>query len=572
MQNENLNETMIIERDSAIPMDDGVILRADVFRPDSQVPVPVIMTMGPYGKGVRYQEGYKPEWDWLIGIHPELAEGSTLSNMVWETVDPERWVPDGYAVIRVDARGAGRSPGTLDCFSAREARDYYEAIEWAASQPWCTGRVGLCGVSYYGMSQWLVAALQPPHLSAIIPWDAANEHYREQSRHGGILCTFFKMLWPLRILRVQHGKGENGLIDPWLGEPAAGPETLSEEELAANRADVPGNMKLHELDDDFHRERSADLSKVTVPLLSAANWGGWGLHPRGNFDGFTRSASKQKWLEVHGGRHEELFALAEARELQKRFLDHFLKDANNGWDREPPVLLHVRHPGEKFVQRKENEWPLARTKWTPFYLDASDNGAVWEAPTTETHCEFDALGEGVTFLSVPLQEQIEVTGPIAAKLFISSSTTDADLFVTLRAFGPDDDEVWFQGTLDPRTPIAQGCLRASHRRVDSILSKRYQPYHRHDRIEPLTPGELHEIDVEIWPTCIVLPPGYRLGVTVAGRDFARGASGPDDLANKGSGPFLHNDPDDRPTALFGGQTKLHTGGEHASYLLLPVIP
>jgi predicted acyl esterase len=555
---------MFIERDTPITMNDGITLRADVFRPETDERVPAIMTMGPYGKGVRYQEGYKPEWDWLIEHHPELSDGSTLSNMVWETVDPECWVPDGYAVIRVDSRGAGRSEGILDCFSPREAKDFHDSIEWVASQPWCTGKVGLCGVSYYGISQWLVAATQPPHLSAIVPWDGANDHYREQSRHGGILCTFFKMLWPMRILRVQHGKGTNGLIDPWLGEPAAGPETLSEDELTASRADVPGHMKSHVLNDQFHRERSADLSK--------ANWGGGGLHPRGNFEGFMRSASPQKWLEVHGGRHEELFVLPEARALQKRFLDHFLKDVDNGWDLEPPVLLNIRHPGERFILRKENEWPLARTTWTRLYLDGANDRLRWDVAASESSFVFEGLGEGITVESDPLSENVEITGPLAAKLFLSSSTIDADVFVTLRAFGPDGDEIWFQGTLDPTTPLAQGCLRASQRRVDVTLSKPHQPYHLHDVIEPLVPGEVYELDVEIWPTSIVLPAGYRLAVTIAGRDFARGASGMDDLANKGSGPFLHNDPDDRPPTIFNGMTTLHTGGAHTSYLLLPIIP
>jgi predicted acyl esterase len=568
----NATEGIIFERDVAITMDDGVVLRCDVFRPEGDDRVPAIMTMGPYGKGVQYQDGWRVEWEWLIEKHPELRDNSTLSYMVWETVDIEVWVRDGYAVIRVDERGVGRSQGILDNFSPREAKDYHDSIEWAAAQPWCNGRVGLCGVSYYGMSQWKAAATQPPHLAAMIPWDGANEHYREISHHGGILCTFWQMLFNQRITRIQHGKGTNGLMDPWLGEPAAGPETLSEEDLAANREDVVGKMKAHSLDDDFHRAYSADLSKITVPLLSAANWGGWGLHPRGNFEGFLRSGSEKKWLEVHGGRHEEMFLLPEAVALQKRFLDFYLKGIDNGWEDEPPVLLHVRHPGEIFVQRKEEEWPLARTQWTPLFLDAVGNGASWKAPVGESSVDFAAMGEGATFFTAPLDKDIEVTGPVAAKLFVASSTKDADLFVTVQAFDVDDQEIWFQGTIDPCTPLAQGCLRASHRRLDQARSTPYQPYHPHDRVERLTPGEVYEVDVEIWPTSIVLPAGFRLAITVAGRDFARGASGPDDLGHRGSGRFLHNDPDDRPLEVFGGTTTLFTGAARASYVLLPVIP
>jgi len=568
----NATEGIIFERDLPIEMDDEVTLRCDVFRPDTTEKVPVIMTLGPYGKGIRYQEGYKAEWEWLIERHPELAEHSTLSYMVWEVVDPEIWVRDGYAVIRVDARGSGRSEGRLDNFSPREARDYYNAIEWAAVQSWSSGQVGLCGVSYYAMSQWSVAALRPPHLKAILPWDGANEHYREISHHGGILSTFWRMLFNLRITRNQHGKGTNGLMDPWLHEPAAGPETLSDEELAATREDVAGKMREHALDDEFHGSYSADLGKIEVPVLSAANWGGWGLHPRGNFEGFLKSSSKQKWLEVHGGRHEEAFVLPEAVALQKRFFDHFLKGLNNGWDKEPPVLLNVRHPGETFVKRHEYEWPLARTQWTELYFDASEMKVGWAAPTATARVSFEGLSEGVQFLSTPLDEEIEFTGPLAAKLFISSTTVDADLFVTLQAFDPEMNEVWFQGTLDPTTPIAQGCQRASHRTLDLAKSKPYQPWHLHDEVQPLNPGDVYEIDVEIWPTSIVLPAGFIIGVTLAGRDFARGASGPDDLAHKGSGPFLHNDPIDRPAEIFDGVTTLHTGAAYSSHILMPVVP
>ncbi len=217
-------------------------------------------------------------------------------------------MPWGYAVVRVDARGAGRSPGYLDPFSPREVRDYYQAIEWAGGQPWSNGKVGLCGISYYAINQWLVASLQPPHLAAMIPWEGAADAYRDQARHGGILSNLFFQVWyPLQVLPVQHGN-PGAPNDPWLGERASGPEELTEHELAANRAD-PYARSAQRLDGASYRERSADWQRVTVPFLSAANWGGFGLHSRGNFEGFTQAASARKWLEVHPGRHEEWFYL-----------------------------------------------------------------------------------------------------------------------------------------------------------------------------------------------------------------------------------------------------------------------
>jgi uncharacterized protein len=564
---------MIIERDVPIPMQDGIVLRADVFRPPDIERAPVIMTMGPYGKGVAYQDAYAPEWEWLVARHPEVYEGSSCSYMVWETVDPERWVPDGYAVIRVDSRGAGRSPGVLDCWSPTETHDYYQAIEWAGTQAWSSGKVGLCGVSYYAMNQWHVAQLKPPHLTAIICWEGANDHYREITHHAGILSNgFFDRWYPSMVLSVQHGRGENGFVDPWLGEPAAGPETLSARELADNRADVLGNMHRHSRDDDFHRARSCDYTKVDIPLLSAANWGGAGLHSRGNFEGFTQAASTRKWLEVHGGRHEEWFYLQIGTQWQKRFLDHFLKDSDNGWAEEAPVLLYVRRPGERFELRREQEWPLARTQWTKRWLDAGSATLLREPARTTSASAFDALGSGITFVSEPLSEETEITGPLAATLYVSSSTSDADLFVTFLAFDPTGEEVTFQGAVDPRAPLAQGWLRASHRALDEGRSKPYRPYHSHQTIEPLTPGYVYELEIEIWPTCIVLDRGARLALTISGRDFARGDIGLDDLANRGSGWFLHDHPDDRPDDRFGGRTTVHTGPAHPSSILLPVIP
>ncbi len=122
---------------------------------------------GPYGKGVAFQDAYKSSWDRMAAAYPDIAEGSTCTFQTRELVDPEKWVPDGYACVRVDGRGSGRSPGKIGLLSQREIKDFHDCIEWAAAQPWCNGEVGINGISYYAQNQWLVAALQPPHLAAI---------------------------------------------------------------------------------------------------------------------------------------------------------------------------------------------------------------------------------------------------------------------------------------------------------------------------------------------------------------------------------------------------------------------
>jgi uncharacterized protein len=565
---------MIIERDVAVPMPDGIVLRADVYRPDAAGEAPVILTMGPYGKGLPFREAhFRSRWERLIGEHPEVLDGSSGEFMTWETVDPERWVPAGYAVVRVDSRGAGRSPGILDVWSPQEARDLYECIEWAGTRAWSGGKVGLCGISYYAMNQWWVAGLQPPHLAAMIPWEGANDYYREISHHGGILSNeFFGSWYERQCLTLQHGRP--GLRDPWLQDSVTGPETISEEELLRRRADTPAQNREHALDGDWHRARSARFDRIRAPLLSAANWAGFGLHERGNFEGFTESAAQQKWLEVHPGRHEEWFYLPYGVELQMRFMDHFLKGEQNGWDSEPRVQLQIRHADKRFELRKENEWPLARTRWTRAYLDAGNRGLAWQPPAEPSQTSFEALGDPAVFWSDPLPEETEITGPLAARLWVSSSTSDADLFLTLQAFSPDDTEVDFQGTSDPHTPLAQGWLRASHRKLDAARSKPWRPYHTHDQVQPLTPGEVYGVDVEIWPTCIVLPAGYRLALVVGGRDFERPTcdDGGSVFPARGSGPWLHTDPADRPAEVFGGTTTIYCGPGRESYLLIPVIP
>jgi predicted acyl esterase len=570
-----IRDGMRIDWDVPISMNDGIVLRADVFRPTAEGHYPVLLTYGPYAKGLAFQEGYAKIWEILARDHPDVTADSTNKYQNWEVCDPEKWVPEGYVCVRIDSRGAGRSPGFIEHFSPREARDYYDCIEWAGVQSWSNGKVGLSGVSYYAMNQWQVASLQPPHLAAMCMWEGAADWYRDSTHHGGIKSTFWDVWYPVQVKTIQYGLGERGYRSKVHGDLVSGPETLPEEVLVQNRAEFGELILAHPFYDRYFEDRAPKWDKITVPFLSAANWGGQGLHLRGNVEGFVRSASRKKWLECHGLEHWTHYYTDYGRKLQLEFFDHFLKGKNNGWEARPPVLLQVRHV-DKFVERTETEWPITRTRWPKFYLNPEDMSLGPTPANTTKSVEFDALGKGLTFLTSPLSEETEITGPSAAKLRVSSSTTDADLFLVLRVFDPAGKEVLFSGAVDPHTPISQGWLRASHRKLEPSLSLPYRPYHSHDERWPLVPCMPVDLDIEIWPTSIVVPAGYRIGMTILGRDYEWDGPGVK-VGNYakpwcGCGPFVHDDPRDRPPEIYGGKTTLHFDGNKNPHVLCPIVP
>jgi uncharacterized protein len=570
-----VRDGMRIGWDVIITMDDGLELRCDVFLPAESGQYPVLLSYGPYAKGLEFKQGYPSAWDRMVEQHPDVSAGSSNLYQSWEVADPEKWVPHGYALVRVDSRGAGNSPGVIDPFSAREARDLFACIEWAGVQEWSSGKVGLSGISYYAMNQWQVAAMRPPHLAAICPWEGAADWYRDATHHGGILSTFWANWYDMQVKSVQNGLGERGPRSAATGEPACGQETLTEPELAARRVDFGAQVSAHSVIDDYFAERTPDFARIAVPLLSCGNWGGQGLHLRGNVEGYLQAGSPQKWLEMHGLEHWTHYYTDYGRELQKRFFDFFLRGLDTGWSAQPPVLLNVRRVDGSCTARAEQEWPLARTRWTTLYLDAG-RSLLAAGVDAAGHASFDGHGDGITFLAEPFTQETEITGPSSLKLFVASSTEDADLFIVLRLFDPAGTEVVFQGAIDPHAPLGQGWLRLSHRALDEERSLPYRPWHPHLQMAEVQPDHIYEADVEILPTCVVAPPGYRLGVTVQGHDYEN--QGPGERLTqfknvlRGCGPFLHDDPLDRPAGRFGGMTTVHTGGEHAARLIVPVIP
>jgi len=402
----------------------------------------------------------------------------------------------------------------------------------------------------------------------MIPWEGMFDHYRDAYRHGGIFSSFFlKLIWDTQIATNQNGNSETPYRDRFTGKVSTG-EALDPALLAGNLANVYEAGLRHPFDDAFFKLRTPVAERIETPFLSAGNWGGLGLHLRGNVEAFERAASRQKWLEMHTDTHFASMYLPEAVALQMKFFDHFLNGDDNGWDSQPPLILTIRDPRGMY-RRNENEWPLARTQWTRYYLDARNEALSADPPTAQGRAEYEALGAGVTLRSAPFDQDTEFTGPVAAKLFVSTSTADMDLFLTLRVFDPELGEVTFVGANDPKAPVSQGWLRVSHRKIDPGRSRPEKPYHPHDERQAVRPGEIYEVDVEIWPTSIVVPAGYRLALTISGKDFER----PDaEGLMKGSGIFLHNDPADRPEDVYGGLNAIHTGGGRPSHLLMPLAP
>jgi hypothetical protein len=579
-----IRDGMRIDWDIPIRMEDGAILRADVYRPIEDRQYPVILSLGPYAKNLNFEDGYPTAWKLMVEAFPEVAQGTSTRYISWETCDPEKWVPEGYALVRVDSRGAGRSPGPLVPFDSIETRDLYVCVEWAAVQPWSNAKVGMSGISYFAGNQWWVAGEQPPHLAAMCVWEGYGDFYRDATHHGGVPSPFVGNWYDMQAKVVQHGLGTRGPVSRMDGKPVCGPETLSDEELRANERPLGATALAHAFDDDWQQARSARWDRVTVPFLTAANWGGQGLHPRGSYEGFTRAASTKKWLEIHGEAHWTHFYTDYGVSLQKRFFAHFLKGEDNGWDRQPPVQIQLRRPGEQFKKpelRMEHEWPLARTQWTRMHLDAETLTLAREPVPGAGQRSYQPFQNRLLFKLPPFQQETEILGPMAARLFISCETRDADIFLVVRLFDDKGQEVTFLGTVDPHTPFAQGWLRASHRRLDARLSKPWRPWHPHQEAEPLEPGKVVALDVEIVPTGMIIPAGYTLGLQIQGLDYewdgARAEGGGRAMSNfknqlTGCGPFLHNDGTTRPAEVYDGRVTVHTGAGHESYLLLPVIP
>ena len=571
--------------DVKVSIRDGSYLLADVFRPIAEGKYPTVMSLGAYGKD-RYRGVICNQEDLLA--HEEMEdryfEGNPMENLpMFGTQTTERselantmdWVPRGYVVVRVDGRGAGKSPGVFEQFSLQEAKDYYDAIEWVAKQPWSNGNVGLFGSSYYGMNQYNVAQLQPPSLKAMIPVAADINSYRDYVYCGGGLYNAFNF-----VSKTVCGEWKGV---EWVSIAQANP---------FDDPDIYGPMGKICI--------SPDMSKVTVPFHSGMGIEGC-IHARGSSEAYILAASKHKKLTVisdppgHGWSFAKKFL-----EDDIAFFDYWLKGIDNGIMDRPPVNVMIRTGWGGYYWQSEDEWPIARTKYTKYYLDATPSR--WEGdgrrkdflrlqtnvPAKEMKTTYSAevnigtvppdlpsrmpfaprvggdppWSHGVSFVTEPLPEDMVLAGYIKLVLWVSSTSYDMQIHATVRVVDENNVDVPYTAgnkLMGRLFPVGWGALKVSHRKLDPAKSTIYRPWHTHLKKDhqPLTPGEIVETEVEIWPTTALIRKGHRIRLNV----------------QPANGEGIMGRIYDLDEAYQrGASNTIYTGPDHPCYLQLPVIP
>jgi predicted acyl esterase len=512
-----------LHRDVAVKLRDGVTIYIDIYMPkDLSRPVPAIIGWSPYGK-----HGYKS----LAMMPGADVDPSWISRFaIWEGADPVHWCPRGYAIVSPDCRGAWASEGELTFWSHQEALDGYDVIEWLATQSWCNGKVGMLGVSYLAISQWSIASKCPPHLAAICPWEGLSDPYRELLFHGGIPEQYFAGWW--------REKSRFSLREV--------------EDFTLMQQSNPTF-------DAYWASKISDFAAIGVPAFVVASWTDQGCHTRGTLEAFRGLGSKDKWLMIHGDKKWKHFYHPENVAKQVAFFDTYLKGATGLLDRWPKVEMEVRETGGTSRKVSAESWPVPGTQYRTLFLDGASGGMTAGLPTAPASAAYlsESPGERLTF-DIRFDEDLSIVGYSKVKLWVSTAeATEMDIFVALEKLDADGRRipVYFFCYFD-EGPLALGWLRASHRELDPEQSTAFQPYHTHRNPQPLTPGTIYPVEIEIWPSGTHFRKGDTLRLVVQGTDVQHFDTGAVEVLHK---------PNNK------GLNFVHTGGRHDSHLLIPVL-
>jgi uncharacterized protein len=522
--------SVAVLHDLPVAVRDGTTLRVNVVLPPGDGRFPVLMSAHPYGKDNlprRRGRGWRVVPTYRALRQTARVRFSSLTG--WEAPDPAWWAGQGYAVVNCDLRGAGTSDGEASAFSEQEGQDVHDLVEWAAAQPWSTGDVGLLGVSYLAISQWEGAAQQPPGLKAICPWEGLTDPYQDFLRPGGIREDGFVRMWGLGMRHVRQ------------------------------RYQISDEQRQHPLRDEWWRSLVPALDRITVPALICGSFSDNNLHTRGSFRGWERISSPDRFLYTHRGGKWATFYAPEARAIQLRFFDRYLRSHNGPVL--PRVRLEVRESRDKIASvREEDHWPLERTQWQSLYL--SETGLATSPPSAPGQITFDTRGRRA---SGPLWEwnfaaDTELTGPMALRLWVEAQgADDVNLFAGV--------EKWRGGRYVPfegsygfgRDRITTGWLKASLRALDEDSSRPFEPVPSCRHRQPLTAGQVVPVDIALGPSATLFRAGETLRLVVAGRWLWP--------LNPLTGQF--------PAAYEkgpGGRCTVHWGPERPARLLIPVIP
>ena len=480
---------MITEWDVPVTVRDGAELRVNVFRPEGDAPVPVILSAHPYGKeNIPAKSARRhPSTQYRAFPQPHPIWFSEWTG--WEAPDPATWVPRGYAVINADMRGAGTSGGIGELLSSQEHQDYHDLIEWAGTQPWSSGRVGLMGVSYLAISQYGAAATHPRHLAAICPWEGFSDVYRDLAYPGGVREDGFTIMWS--ALTARHTRMTQKMR----------PEFVARTER-----------------DTWYETHAPALERIDVPMLVCGSFSDHSLHTRGSFEAFRRVSSPQRWLYTHRDGKWSAFYSTEAVAARAAFFDHFLKGESNGWQNVPPVRLAVYdHGPDPVAVLGESRWPPADLEWSELHLDLAGNRLTDHPGAESMTAGFDLRNETLS-LWWPVEQDVDLIGHCALRLWIGlEGTRDANLFIGVRKFRHGQECV-FEGSYGfGFDMVTRGWQRVAHRELDEDLSTPWQPVHTHRRAEPLDAGEVVPVDIALRPHATRMRAGDALRLDIRGR-------------------------------------------------------